>query len=133
MKFKTIAASIITVSAALVLAACGNNSGPSSSSSSDNKTLNLSATAALDTIDISKSTGYGQTGNVFESFYRLGKNGKPAAGLAKSGQVSKDCKTWTFKLRNAKWSNGDPITAEDFVYSWRRSLMLHHIHTCLVV
>ena len=122
MKFKTIAASIITVSAALVLAACGNNSGPSSSSSSDNKTLNLSATAALDTIDISKSTGYGQTGNVFESFYRLGKNGKPAAGLAKSGQVSKDCKTWTFKLRNAKWSNGDPITAEDFVYSWRRSL-----------
>ncbi len=88
MKFKTIAASIITVSAALVLAACGNNSGPSSSSSSDHKNLNLSATAALDTIDISKSTGYGQTGNVFESFYRLGKNGKPAAGLAKSGQVS---------------------------------------------
>lgn len=121
MKFKTIAASVITVSAALVLAACGNNSS-SSQSNSDNKTLNLSATAPLDTIDISKSTGYGQTGNVFESFYRLGKDGKPTAGLAKSGKVSKDGKTWTFKIRNAKWSNGDQITADDFVYSWRRSL-----------
>ena len=119
MKFKTFAASIVTVTTALVLAACGNKSN---STSSEAKTLNLSTTAPLDTIDISKSTGYGQTGNVFESFYRLGKNGKPTAGLAKSGTVSKDGKTWTFKLQNAKWSNGDPITAQDFVYSWRRSL-----------
>lgn len=52
----------------------------------------------------------------------MGKNGKPTAGLAKSGSVSKDGKTWTFKLRDAKWSNGDQITAQDFVYSWRRSL-----------
>lgn len=121
MRFKTFAASIITVSAALVLAACGNNS-KSSDASGEAKTLNLSTTAPLDTIDISKSTGYGQTGNVYESFYRLGKNGKPTAGLAKSSTVSNDGKTWTFKLRKAKWSNGDPITAEDFVYSWRRSL-----------
>ncbi|TSO25337.1 peptide ABC transporter substrate-binding protein [Lactobacillus sp. LL6] len=119
MKFKTFVASMVTVSTALVLAACGNNSN---SSDTEAKTLNLSTTAPLDTIDISKSTGYGQTGNVFESFYRLGKNGKPTAGLAKSETVSKDGKTWTFKLRNAKWSNGDPITAQDFVYSWRRSL-----------
>lgn len=119
-KLHKIASGIITISAALVLAACGNNS--SSSSSSKSQTLNLSTDAPLDTIDISKSTGYGSTGNVFESFYRLGKNGKPTAGLAKSGKVSKDGKTWTFKIRNAKWSNGDRITAQDFVYSWRRSL-----------
>lgn len=36
--------------------------------------------------------------------------------------MSKDGLTWTFKLRNAKWSNGDKITADDFVYSWRRSI-----------
>lgn len=101
----------------LVLSACGN-----SASRQDKQTLNLSATAPLDTIDISKSGGYGQTGNVFESFYRLGKNGKTAPGLAKSGSVTKDGLTWTFKLRDAKWSNGDPITAQDFVYSWRRTL-----------
>ena len=118
-KFKGVMAGIITVSMGLLLAACGNNN--SAKPAADNA-LNLSTTAPLDTIDISKSTGFGQTGNVFESFYRLGKNGKPTAGLAKSGTVSKDGKVWTFKLRDAKWSNGDPITAQDFVYSWRRSL-----------
>ncbi|KRM97437.1 oligopeptide ABC superfamily ATP binding cassette transporter, binding protein [Liquorilactobacillus aquaticus DSM 21051] len=104
----------------LTLSACGKSA--ESSSSSKKQVLNLSATAPLDTIDISKASGYGQTGNVFESFYRLGKNGKVTPGLAKSGTVSKDGKTWTFKLRNAKWSNGAKITAQDFVYSWRRTL-----------
>lgn len=118
-KFRSIVAGLAVVSVALLLAACGKKSGQSQS---NDKVLNLSTTAVLDTIDISKSTGYGQTGNVFESFYRLGKDGKPTAGLAKSGEVSKDGLTWTFKLRDAKWSNGDPITAQDFVYSWRRSL-----------
>lgn len=112
----------VSVSAAFLLAACGSQQS-SSSASKDKQVLKLSATAPLDTIDISKATGYGQTGNVFESFYRLGKNGQPAAGLAKSGTVSKDGKTWTFKLRsNAKWSNGEKITAQDFVYSWRRTI-----------
>lgn len=112
----------VSVSAAFLLAACGSQQS-SSSASKYKQVLKLSATAPLDTIDISKATGYGQTGNVFESFYRLGKNGQPAAGLAKSGIVSKDGKTWTFKLRsNAKWSNGEKITAQDFVYSWRRTI-----------
>ncbi|KRK88214.1 peptide ABC transporter substrate-binding protein [Lentilactobacillus sunkii] len=112
---------LLALAAVLVvtLAACGKSS---TKSNSQKQTLNLSTTAPLDTIDISKSTGYGQSGNVFESFYRLGKDGKPTPGLAKSGKVSKDGKTWTFKLRNAKWSNGDKITAQDFVYSWRRTL-----------
>ena len=94
----------------------------SSDDASQKQVLKLSASAPLDTIDISKATGYGQTGNIFESFYRLGKDGKATPGLAKSGKVSKDGLTWTFKLRNAKWSNGDKITADDFVYSWRRSI-----------
>lgn len=112
---------LLALAAVLVvtLAACGKSS---TKSNSQKQTLNLSTTAPLDTIDISKSTGYGQSGNVFESFYRLGKDGKPTPGLAKSGKVSKDGKTWTFKIRNAKWSNGDKITAQDFVYSWRRTL-----------
>lgn len=121
MNIKKTLLSITTIgAAALVLAACGSKSG--SSSASKSQTLNLSAQAPLDTIDISKATGYGQTGNIFESFYRLGKNGKITAGLAKSGKVSKDGKTWTFKLRNAKWSDGSKITAQDFVYSWQRTL-----------
>lgn len=103
--------------AGLFLTACGKQQ-----TTSKQQELRLSASAPLDTIDISKATGYGQTGNVFESFYRLGKNGQPTAGLAKKATVSADGLTWTFTLRDAKWSNGDQITAQDFVYSWRRSL-----------
>src|SRR5699024_2522461 len=120
-KLKGVLAGVVTISLGMLLAACGN--GNSSSKSADQSgTLNLRTTAPLDTIDISKSTRFGQTGNVFDSFNRLGKNGKPTAGLARSGTVSKDGKTWTFKIRDSKWSNGDPIVAQDFVYSWRRSL-----------
>lgn len=47
----------------------------------------------------------------------------PLPGVAKSWEVSPDGKTYTFRLReSARWSNGDPVTAEDFVYSWRRVL-----------
>lgn len=120
-KLKGVLAGVATISLGMLLAACGNGNS-SSKSAAQSGTLNLSTTAPLDTIDISKSTGFGQTGNVFESFYRLGKNGKPTAGLAKTGTVSKDGKTWTFKIRDSKWSNGDPIVAQDFVYSWRRNL-----------
>lgn len=120
-KLKGVLAGVVTISLGMLLAACGNGNS-SSKSAAQSGTLNLSTTAPLDTIDISKSTGFGQTGNVFESFYRLGKNGKSTAGLAKTGTVSKDGKTWTFKIRDSKWSNGDPIVAQDFVYSWKRSL-----------
>lgn len=42
-------------------------------------------------------------------------------GMAKSWDVSEDGKTYTFHLRDdAKWSDGDPVTAKDFEYSWRR-------------
>ncbi|MFC6261709.1 peptide ABC transporter substrate-binding protein [Levilactobacillus fujinensis] len=110
-------AAVIAMS--LGLAACGQ----STSAAKPSQVLRLPATAQLDTIDLAKATGYGQTGNVFESFYRLGKDGKVAPGLADTVKVSKDKKTWTFHIRdNAKWSNGDKITAQDFVYSWRRTL-----------
>lgn len=44
-------------------------------------------------------------------------------GVAESHEVSEDRKTYTFKLRkDAKWSNGDPVTSEDFAYAWKRIL-----------
>lgn len=44
-------------------------------------------------------------------------------GVAESYEVSEDKKTYTFKLRkDAKWSNGEPVTAQDFVYAWKRVL-----------
>ena len=45
-------------------------------------------------------------------------------GVAESWNISEDGKTYTFHLRkNAKWSNGDPVTAHDFIYSWRRAML----------
>jgi oligopeptide transport system substrate-binding protein len=118
---KVVSLGTVTLLSAVVLAACGSKS--SSDDGAKKQVLNLPAAAQLDTIDISKSTGYGQTGNVFESFFRLGKNGKAVAGLASNTKVSADGKTYTFTIRkNAKWSNGDAITAQDFVYSWQRSV-----------
>lgn len=46
-------------------------------------------------------------------------DGNTIPGMAEKWE-SADNKTWTFHLRDAKWSNGDPVTAEDFVYSLRR-------------
>lgn len=48
----------------------------------------------------------------------------PRPGVAESWEASADGRTWTFRLRaDARWSNGDPVRAEDFVYSWRRALL----------
>lgn len=45
-------------------------------------------------------------------------------GVAESWSLDDDAVTYTFRLRdNARWSNGDPITAEDFRYAWRRAVM----------
>lgn len=50
------------------------------------------------------------------------KDGKPEPAIAESFEVSEDLLTYTFKLRDAKWANGDAVTAEDFVYSWKWAL-----------
>ncbi|MCF7816239.1 MAG: peptide ABC transporter substrate-binding protein [Kiritimatiellales bacterium] len=48
---------------------------------------------------------------------------KPVPGVAESWTVSDDRTVYTFRLRaNAKWSNGDPVTADDFVFSYHRIL-----------
>ncbi|KID05076.2 oligopeptide ABC transporter substrate-binding protein OppA [Hafnia alvei] len=58
--------------------------------------------------------------DLFEGLVNQGADGKPTPGVAQSWQTT-DNKRYVFKLReNAKWSNGDPVTAYDFVYSWQR-------------
>lgn len=48
---------------------------------------------------------------------------EPKPGVAKSWTISEDGRVYRFQLReDARWSNGDPVTAKDFVYSWRRAL-----------
>ncbi len=58
-----------------------------------------------------------------KGLYRLGQHSKVENALATKTQVSKDSGlTYTFNLRSDdKWSDGKPVTAQDFVYSWRRT------------
>lgn len=58
-----------------------------------------------------------------EGLYRLDEDTQPSDGIATDHEVSEDGLTWTFTLReDAVWSNGDPVTAHDFVYSWQRAV-----------
>jgi oligopeptide transport system substrate-binding protein len=79
-----------------------------------------------ETIDPAKSTGITEMTvelACFEGLMRIGPNDIPTYGVASKYTVSKDGLTYTFNLRkNAKWSNGDPVTAKDFVYAWQRAL-----------
>ena len=64
--------------------------------------------------------------DLFEGLVVYGVGGRIIPGVAESWDISDDGTVYTFRLRpNAKWSNGDAITAEDFVYSLRRSIGPH--------
>lgn len=59
--------------------------------------------------------------HAFEGLLTLDQEGKIAPGQAEEWSVSEDGLTWTFKLREGlKWSDGSDLTANDFVYSWKR-------------
>ncbi len=59
--------------------------------------------------------------DICEGLLTFGADGEPVPGVATDWTVSEDGLTWTFRLRpEAKWSDGSPVTAQDFVASWRR-------------
>ncbi len=65
--------------------------------------------------------GSGVLRSLFEGLYNEDQEGGLVPGVAMSHELSDDKTTYTFHLRdNAKWSNGDPVTAGDFVYAWKR-------------
>ena len=60
---------------------------------------------------------------LFEGLTAFDPSAKPQPGVAESWTVSDDARTYTFRLRrNAVWSNGETVTANDFHYAWRRTL-----------
>ena len=92
----------------------------------DDKTLNLSTSSDIPSLDVSKATdseSFQTMNSTMEGLTRIDANGKVQPGVAESWEVSEDGLTWTFKLRNnSTWSNGTPVTAKDFEYSWKRTL-----------
>ena len=124
---KTVAAGMAVASVALALTACGKSSSSSSNGKlADKQVLNWNEASELSTIDpslIQDTIGGDMLNNTMEGLYRLGKNSKVEPGIATKTKLSSDKMTYTFTLRkNAKWSNGDQVTAKDFVYGWRRTV-----------
>ena len=75
-----------------------------------------------ESIDPHKTSGFAEANIIRQQLVGLvttDANGKTIPAMAESWD-NVDNKEWTFKLRDAKWSNGDPVTAEDFVYGMRR-------------
>jgi oligopeptide transport system substrate-binding protein len=61
--------------------------------------------------------------NLFRGLYKLDQNGKPVPAIAQSCTIDTTGKVYLFKINpNAKWSDGKPVTAQDFEYSWKRVL-----------
>jgi len=59
---------------------------------------------------------------VFEGMYTDAADGSPMLGVADSAQTTPDGLVWTFHLRPEIWSDGQPVTARDFVYAYQRML-----------
>ncbi|HDR8181265.1 TPA: peptide ABC transporter substrate-binding protein [Bacillus thuringiensis] len=138
-KFTAVVAPVLAMSMALT--ACSGSGGEKKSTTTSSgggeekkseikyaakQVLNRTENQEIPTMDVSKSTdtlGSQILGNTMEGLYRLDKDNKPIPAAAESSTKSEDGKKYTFKLRkDAKWSNGDPVTAKDFVYGWQRLL-----------
>ncbi len=69
-----------------------------------------------------ETVGFHVIRDIFEGLISQDENGDLIPGVATEWTPSNENKTWTFTLRqDAKWSNGDPVTAHDFVYAWKRA------------
>lgn len=119
---KKVALAFLSLFTICLLAACGKRQATVTSK----QVLNWTETSTIATQDQSLATdslSFQTLLNTQEGLYRLDKKQNPKLALAKSVKVSNDGKTYDFTLRSdAKWSNGDPVTANDFVYAYRRTV-----------
>ncbi|OOS23372.1 ABC transporter substrate-binding protein [Moraxella pluranimalium] len=111
----------LALSLALTLTACSKDTAkPAATANPTGITINNASEP--ETLDPQLAQGV-QEANIIRQFSEglvsTDNDGNLIPGIATEWTTS-DNKVWTFKLRDAKWSNGDPVTAEDFVYSFRR-------------
>ena len=120
---------VAVILAGLVLTSCSKsndskNNNQTAPKNKDTLVVGLSSdTPTLDPDLSADSVSARVINDLFEGLVSSDQSDNPVPGVAKSWDISKDGKVYTFHLRdNAKWSNGEPVTAEDFVYGLRREL-----------
>lgn len=130
-KQKWLKSSLVLV-APLLLMACGGNETTKGTDTSSKKeeveqVFKTVVPQEMPTMDVSLNSDVissTATNSVYEGLYRFNGEGKAEpAGASEAAEVSEDGLVYTFKLReNAKWSDGEPLTAKDYVYSWQRGV-----------
>ena len=126
---KKLIAMLLAVVMVFALCACGEETLTADSASLPaaapaGKQLTVQIGSGPETLDpalCSTVDGSNMLLHLFEGLLTLDQSGEPAPGCAESWQISEDGLTWSFYLREGlKWSDGSGLTADDFVYSWKR-------------
>lgn len=127
MKKKVLAFVLTSCMALSLLTGCGGDSATGSNSGSGDaastKSINVAIAAteaAMDPIMAADSVYVTLLGNIIGGLYTVDTNNQLQLDLAESVTQSEDGLVYTFKLRDTSWSNGTPLTANDFVFAWRR-------------
>lgn len=114
---------------ALVLTSCGQGETTSTSTEKEetakvSQSITISSPAPISTLDTTQTTDkntFTTVQQLFEGLMRFDEESQPIPGTAESVTVSEDGLVYDFKIReDAKWSNGEALTAKDFDYSWKR-------------
>ncbi|PEU95879.1 peptide ABC transporter substrate-binding protein [Bacillus anthracis] len=125
MKRKKSHLMVMALVTSLLLTAC-NNKENKSDIEAKKQVLNVTVSEEIPSLDTAKTmdgTSAHVMQNIFEGLYVLDDQDQPIPAVAKSFKRSEDGKKYTFDLRkDAKWSNGDNVTAHDFMFAWKRAI-----------
>ncbi|MDA1835161.1 peptide ABC transporter substrate-binding protein [Bacillus cereus group sp. BY17LC] len=126
MKRKKSHLMVMALVTSLLLTAC-NNKENKSDKEGKKQVLNVTVSEEIPSLDTAKTmdgTSAHIMQNIFEGLYALDDQDQPIPAVAKSFKRSEDGKKYTFDLRkDAKWSNGDNVTAHDFMFAWKRAII----------
>jgi oligopeptide transport system substrate-binding protein len=116
----------LLLATSLLLTACGVSGGGNGQLGMDDKqVLDMTLEAEppnLDSVNATDVVSVTVLNNVMEGLYRMDKDNRPEPAIASSVDVSKDKMTYIFHLRDANWSDGKPVRAQDFEFAWKRGL-----------
>ncbi|PHD62979.1 peptide ABC transporter substrate-binding protein [Bacillus wiedmannii] len=125
MKRKKSHLMVMALVTSLLLTAC-NNKANKSDTEAKKQVLNVTVSEEIPSLDTAKTmdgTSAHVMQNIFEGLYVLDDQDQAIPAVAKSFKRSEDGKKYTFDLRkDAKWSNGDSVTANDFMFAWKRAI-----------